>query len=56
MQYNAIAEKDSNSEHKNIKGGGEKKDGLRSDMLIHTTFGITFLSTQKWLNQTQNTS
>lgn len=54
MQYNA--EKDSNSEHKKINGGGGGgEDGLKSDMLIYTTFGITFLSIQKWLNQRQNT-
>jgi len=58
MQYSAIAEKDSNSEHKNLKGGKweEIKDGLRNEMLIHTTFGITVWSTQMWLNQRQNKS
>lgn len=51
MQYSVIAEKDSNSEHKKINGGWGGEDGLKSDMLICTTFGITFLSIQKWLNK-----
>lgn len=38
MEYDVIAERDFNSEHKKS-----------------TTFGITFLSIQKWLNQRQNT-
>lgn len=56
MQYNDIAEKDSNSEHKNIKGWGRKKRWAQKWHVDSHHFGITFLSTQKWLNQRQNTS
>lgn len=56
MQHNVVAEKDSNSEHKNIDGGRVKKDGLESAMLIFATFDLTFLRIQKRLNQRQNTS
>lgn len=54
MQYDAIAENGSKSEHYNIKGGGVER-GFKSASLIHTTFGITFLSIEKFLKQRQNT-
>lgn len=54
MQYDAAAENGSKSEHYNIKRDrdGEK---FKNVILIHTTFGITFLNTEKFLKQRQNT-